>query len=77
MNGRRTRALRRALAVFAVAMAGLAAWALLRYGVTPLAALTAAIALACIAVLLYVWRLSRRAPPTLDDVRARNREQGK
>jgi cation transporter-like permease len=49
------------LAVFGTAMAGLAAWAFQRYGVSLVAAAAAVIAIACIAAMLYAWWLARRA----------------
>lgn len=59
--------MRAGFAVFAAAMAGLAAWAWLRYGASLVTAVTAAVAIACAAAALYVWRLSRHALRTLDD----------
>ena len=68
MNGWHTRGMRWGLAVFGTAMAGLAAWTFQRYGVSLVATVATAIAIACIAAMLYVWWLARRALRSLGRV---------
>lgn len=55
------------LAAFAAAMVALAAWAWLRYGVSLVTALAVVIAIACVAAMLYAWRLGRSAFRPLDE----------
>lgn len=49
------------LAIFGIAMAGLAAWAYWRFGVTLLTAVAVAIAIGCFGAMFYAWWLTRRA----------------
>lgn len=65
MNGWRRRGMHWGLAVFGIAMAGLAAWAYRRFGAALLTAVAVAIAIGCFGAMLYAWRLARRSlPPT-------------
>lgn len=57
------------LATFAAAMAGLAVWAFLDSGVSLVTVVTAGVAIACVAAMLYAWRLSRRVLKPLDRVK--------
>ncbi|OGI45882.1 MAG: hypothetical protein A2151_01035 [Candidatus Muproteobacteria bacterium RBG_16_65_34] len=66
MNVWHTRGMRWSLAVFTIAMAGQAVWAFSRFGATLLTAVAAVISIGCLAALLYVWRLSRRAVKTVE-----------
>jgi hypothetical protein len=63
MNVWHTRGRHWRLAVFGIAMAGLAAWAYWRFGVTLLTAVAVAIAIGCFGAMLYAWRLARRSLP--------------
>lgn len=60
MSAWHSKPMRMGLAAFAAAMVGLAAWAFLNFGVSLVAVVTAVIATACVAAMLYVWWLSRR-----------------
>lgn len=62
MSAWHSKRMRIGLAAFAAAMIGLAAWAFLAFGVSLVALVTAAIAFACVAAMLYAWRLSRWRP---------------
>ncbi len=77
MNLWHTRGMRWGLAVFAIAMAGLAAWAYRRFGATPLAVVTAAIAIGCFGAMLYLWRLTRRALRPLERAIKQTPQAGK
>ncbi len=62
MSAWHSKRMRTGLAAFAAAMIGLAAWAFLNFGVSLVAVVTTAIAIACVAAMLYAWRLSRWRP---------------
>ncbi len=65
------------LAVFAAAMVFLAAWAFLVFGVSLVTAVTAGIAIACIAAMLYAWWLSRRALKPVERAAPETAEEAK
>ncbi len=60
MSAWHSKRMRVGLAAFAAAMVGLAVWAFLNFGVSLVTAVTAGIAIACVAAMYYAWRLSRR-----------------
>lgn len=66
MNLWQRSSMRWSLAVFGIAMAGLAAWAFWRFGATLLAAAAVVIAIGCFGAVLYAWRLARRSLQSLE-----------
>jgi len=66
MSAWHSKPMRLGLAVFAAAMAGLAAWAFMNYGASLIAVAVAAIAIACVAALFYAWWLGWRAAKPIE-----------
>lgn len=61
------------VALCLLVMAGLATWALVRWGFTPPAAIVVAFAISCPVAMLYAWWLARRALLPLDEPAPRTR----
>ena len=61
MNSWHGRGGRWGLAIFGIAIAGLALWAYWRFGATLLTAIAVGIAIGCFAAVFYAWLLARRA----------------
>jgi len=69
MNPWYTRSARSGLAIFGIAMAGLAVWAYWRFGMTWLTAVVVGIVIVCAVAALYAWWLAHRALRSLDNAK--------